>query len=298
MAIRKFIDVMGKSPQADLMILTNKAALQKRPKTLDGIGVNVASHIPNGVVYGFVGHEAFDPQVAFVLVRVECGTLRIYIAAHQSGQILGGQRLARHRLCFDFPATLDHSDDRHFLSTTSALWRVVIVFLALAWLATKKTFVHFDHALKQFALLNHGLAYPHSHVPSGIPVNFKVTGELPSGDAFLGVQNQRNGEKPFLKIDLRLVEDRAYGDAVGGIAVIAMMAMLFGHRAGIGRVAIRTDGRSLPADLFKIDDAVILGREPFIYLYDIHGFSGSSLPLIVTLYAAHQKSQDLFSTFS
>ena len=62
---------------------------------------------------------------------------------------------------------------------------------------------------EQFTLLDHCIAYSHAHVPRGIFVDLKIACQLTGGDALFGIEYQGNGEKPFLKGKMGVVEDRS-----------------------------------------------------------------------------------------
>jgi len=68
-----------------------------------------------------------------------------------------------------------------------------------------------------------------------------------------------------------VVENRLNGHAKSGFAVVTMVALLFGCRGGILRLAIRASRLASPPDFFKVVDAVRFGREKFIDSDDVHG---------------------------
>ena len=86
----------------------------------------------------------------------------------------------------------------------------------------------------QFALdtLGHCLANLHPHPPSGVFIHRKVAGELASREPLLGVQNERDGQEPFLQWQMGMVKYGADRHAKGCVAVIAMVALFLGCRTG------------------------------------------------------------------
>jgi len=68
-----------------------------------------------------------------------------------------------------------------------------------------------------------------------------------------------------------MVENGLNADTKSGIAVVAMVTLLFRRRSGILRLTVRASGFASPPDFFKVGDAIRFGREKFVNSDDVHG---------------------------
>jgi hypothetical protein len=71
---RLFIEVPEQVEGLDRNIGTADAALQERPKVLDGVGVYVAVHVGHGVIYHFVRVVALQSVIRQKEISIERGT--------------------------------------------------------------------------------------------------------------------------------------------------------------------------------------------------------------------------------
>ena len=94
-------------------------------------------------------------------------------------------------------------------------WRVVVAPISLARLAADKGFVHFDQAGQQLAIIFQRAAYPVHHAPHRSSTHFEIARCLHRRQPFLGVQHERDQQKPALQINVAVVENRAHCRAKG-----------------------------------------------------------------------------------
>ena len=79
------------------------------------------------------------------------------------------------------------------------------------------------------------------------------------------------------------MKDCAYGYAVGCVAVVAVIAALVPSRRRISGLAVWASGLTLPADLLNVVEAIVLRREPFVDLDNVHSTLLKSLPVCWTV---------------
>ena len=108
----------------------------------------------------------------------------------------------------------------------------IITLVALPGLPTDISFIHFydSHEHRSLFTITHGLANLHSNTPSGVSIYLDVTGKLECGQAFLGIQDQTDHQKPFLQWNLGFMKYCAYCHGKTGDAIIASVA--FPQRGG------------------------------------------------------------------
>jgi len=68
-----------------------------------------------------------------------------------------------------------------------------------------------------------------------------------------------------------MMENGLDGDAKGGIAVVAMVTLLFRGSSGILRLTVRTSRFAMPPCFFKVVDTIRFGREKLVDSNDVHG---------------------------
>lgn len=66
------------------------------------------------------------------------------------------------------------------------------------------------------------------------------------------------------------MEYRTYGNRKCSVTVVAMISIFLWEWALVGRIAVRTNGRSAPSYSLQMLDTSVLSRELFIDLYDVH----------------------------
>lgn len=263
-AIAKLRDVLMEMAQRDAVILSKDATLQQTPERFDGVGVNFAIGIADLVIDDLMRHEVLYAKIPAVFICDENGVSNVHIVAHHLGKTYRSQLGLVHGPRNDSSATLNHADHWRFVGSTSTLMLSSSGPIAFAGFAADVALVHFDDALEQLALLEHGITNTHSHEPCCVFVNFQIAPQLPSRDAFLGIQQKGDGEKPLLQVQMRVMENSVNSDAEGCIAAIAVMPVSgFGRCCAIG-FAVWADRLALPTDTLKMGDAISFGGELFV----------------------------------
>lgn len=260
-AIAKLGDVLVEMAQSHAMVLPEDAAFQQPPKGFDSVCVNFAVGIANLVIDDLMRHEVLDAEIPGVFIGDEYSVSNVHVVAHHLGKTHGFQFGFINGSRNDPSATFYHSDHGRFVGSASTLVHPPAWGIAFSGFAADIALIHFHDALEQFALLEHRISDTHSHEPRGIPVHFQIAGQLPSGDAFLGIQDEREGKKPLLQVQMGMMEDCVNSHAERGITAVAMMPSLGLCSSGADGFAVWTDRLSLPADTLKMSNAISLGRE-------------------------------------
>ena len=258
---------------ADAVELAEHAALQQRPEPLDGVRVNVAVYLPVLMLDDGVRQNLRHAEVGFVLVSDQRGLAGVNAVADEGAHVPALHLVLLHGLGRHLAASLNGADHGSLLGAPAArvasVWPVALG--ALARLAPDVRLVHLDDAGEQVPVLGlrHRLADLHRDPPSRVLVHLQVAGQLQRGQALLGVQHERDRQKPFLEWQVGVMEDRADRDAEAGLAVVAAMAVLVW--GGIGRSAVGADRPIGPARGLQMGDAALLSGKPLENLYDVHG---------------------------
>ncbi len=266
-AIAELGDVLMQMAESDFVVLPDDAALQQAPESFDGVGMNFAIGIGEFVIDRAVWHESFDSDIALVLVRDENRIVAVNVLANEFRDALMSQFCLINWFGNNATTAFYHAHYRNLLSSARAERPLAIT---LTRLSADKGLVHFHDAPEQFSLLKHGVANPHSHVPCRTLVHFQIAGQLASGETFLGVQHKGDRQEPFLQRQMGMVEDRVHGDTEAGVAVVAVMAVFVGRRAG--RSAVRAHRNPMPADGFNMADAIFFSGKFGVDLNDVHGY--------------------------
>ena len=188
---------------------------------------------------------------------------------HLTRNLLGGLR-------HDLAAPCQRADDGLFLGAAPTLGRIVGVLVVLPRLAADVGFVGFYNAIQEHAVVYHCLANLHTHPVSCRLGDVQVAGKLATGDAFLGVQQNRDSQEPLLQRDSGCLENGARQDVVTIVALVAVPAaysvilMLARYLIAPAERAGRLIG---PARLLQMFDAVSLCRKLFKNRDQIHRVS-------------------------
>ena len=81
------------------------------PKGFDVICMNIAVHIPEAMIYGFMRHDMLNSKITFIFIGYQGSIGNVNIPADKRGKFLGGQALFLHNLGPDLPATFNHADN-------------------------------------------------------------------------------------------------------------------------------------------------------------------------------------------
>lgn len=97
--------------------------------------------------------------------------------------------------------------------------------IGLPGLAACVGFVGFDDASRHRGLIGrHAGADTLEHVPCRFLVQFQITGELRTGQAFRRVDDQRDSGEPLWQGNVRALKDRSGQDVERGFAIMAIPA--------------------------------------------------------------------------
>ena len=285
--VREFVHILAQVPGTDLVILAYDAPLQDCPKALNVVRVDISADIGFLMVDRLVVDEELQPAITRELVCHDCCALDLNLFPDEACKRLGLEVLGH--LGPNISSTLEDTDHGNLFRSTTALAARMGLVVALTWLTTNISLVGFNDALQKLPVFNHSPANSHSHVPCRVLVHVDITRELTGTDSFLRVQDKGDCQKPFLKIEFRIVENGVDSHAIRRFTVIAVMAVFFGERARFVRTAVRATCPPRPSHLFQMSDTVIMCWILFVNFGDIHGGLRNSLPLSRTRVSETEK---------
>jgi hypothetical protein len=94
-------------------------------------------------------------------------------------------------------------------------------------------------------------------VPGCIFIDAKDVCQSSGTNLFLRMAQEHEGKKPLLQVNFRLMKNSVDSNAVGSVAIVAVVAMLERHLAMPFRLAIGTNGLVIPAKQLKMLIAII-----------------------------------------
>lgn len=262
-AIDNLFEVEREILRADVMELAHDRALEDSPHAFDGVCVRCAEltgeHIPLGiadaVVDGAVRDDVVDAVIAGVFVRRKQRPFRVDNLDNQRPHVASAHLEFADRLGLEASAALDGSDNRNLLRrATARRVNIIVATVPFARLPAHIGFIHFHQAGKQLAIVHQRGPDTVHHRPNRRPPHFEIARGLHRAQALLGIQHERDKQKPALKVDMRVVEDGPHGRAetlVAGPALPTRAARLIVSR-GCFRAAIRASGAFAPPHLFKM----------------------------------------------
>ncbi len=250
------------------MELAYNPAFQNRPEAFDGVGVDQAIDVRLAVVDRLMGQQSLHAVISTVFVREQQGLAQIDVAPHQSREVREAQPIGLPSLHLAF--AFHHANHWRFARATATGSVIIVLVIALARRAADIGFIHFNYAGKQRTVILHGLTDAVSDRPRSLNGQFQIPRKLAAGDALLGIQNQRDSQKPFLHRKPRVKEDRPDGNGKRLPAGVAVVTQLTLERVGVRRAAIPADRGFSPAGFLKMPDARFLRGELAIDLDDVH----------------------------
>src|SRR3990167_974237 len=272
-AVDDFFEIERKVFRADVVELPEDGALQNRPHAFDGVGVDRAElageHIPFDVAPRMIDRAVRDDvverAVARIFVRRQDAVARVDHVHDEGLHIFGGHLGLVDGAGLHAATTFNHADYRSLLRAPPARRiNVIVAAVALARLSADIGFVHFDQTGEKLAVIDQRTPDTVHHRPHGRAAHLQIARRLHGAEALLGVEHQRNQQKPALQVDMRVVEygsDRCGKRPLAGPALKPVgLALLCLSRDGIG-TARRTVRPAGPAHLFKMGDRRLLGGE-------------------------------------
>lgn len=257
-----FDDLCRRVRLAVVMALAGYCPLDKRPEVFDGVGVDESLSLGNRMIDSEVWNPFVHASVATVLVSHQDCIVSVYKTAQERFK-----RLARYlvgRAGHDFAAACQCADDGLLLGSSSALGRVIVVAVRLTRLAADVGFVRLDNAVQENAVVYHPLPDLHSHTVGTSLIDSQVAGQLVTGDAFLGVQQNGNSEEPLLERYSGSLEDSAGQDVVAVVAAMAVPTsntVVFAFARDLVGTTERAGRLISPSCLFQMVDASLLCGE-------------------------------------
>lgn len=259
-----FCAVGLKMLRANAVPATHNAALQKRERGLDGVGMGIALGIDAELVTDSLVSAllAVVGQGSAIRSRI-IGVKNINIFAQVLADVL--QESSAPRIFGveepQFSATLTDSENDFFVIESGLLALEPI-------LAADIGFVHFD-----FTVEHRPLRFDHCGPDTVTKVPRRLVASeaeralnLASGHALLGFAEKQGSDKPLRKRQVGIVEDRpgSYGELV--VTLFAVVERLFGFEFRSIHLAARAADAFGPAEPGKHLAALIFGREHGVYV--------------------------------
>lgn len=204
-----FLDVFLKMCRTNRNVSAFDGSFEKRPKVFDVVGMDVLTNI---------GHRMIDNLVSIEIVQI------VITAPFVGHNLATGLSTRGHKVADGFgiaalnvfrghfTATLNHTENRRFMSGRTSLFNAAFAFFKVHILriAAYVGFVSLDSAGK---LLNS--SYGHSgtdavqNEPRGLLSDTDSTVKFIGTDAVFGVDDQPHSEKPLFESDSRILKDSA-----------------------------------------------------------------------------------------
>ena len=277
MAELKFREVQRQILLTDVMIGSDHATLEQRPKRIDVRSLNFAANVLASRVRHGIVREAKRVQIAIALPFIGRDQINL-VAYHFADEAIKGLgvRVLDHLADYiAFPA--DGSDNRNLVAAQAGLAALFVPVLVLV-LAAEISLVHFNdtHQLAKFGIVHRG-AEPMAHEPSrSVRPATDLALNLESAHAFFGVEHLPEDFKPRLKRVIRVLKDgfNEHREAIRilGVAFLANpMKWSRIQRVDLFIVATRTLNHAVrPTPLFQILLAGIVSRKGCQQLFEGH----------------------------
>jgi len=263
----KLIEIDLKVLCGNAMIDTDNRPLKQGPEVLHTHCMDVSVDERFGMTDGFMPSATSGLGIALEFISNEQFSTDTNEGIKKRGERIGFEVLddLGHNVT---ASLLEPHDDLFAWSTTTAL--------PAGLLATDVSVVSFDDTTELIVEpipQPHSLSYLHTHAPSALVGDSKGSLKLFSGDTFLGITHQPDGDIPLLKGYSATMEDRScgYGELVTAGGALPYFA-LFDPVRIVGS-ALGTSDTVGPALGAKEDLALVLGGEPFLKLDDVHDSS-------------------------
>ncbi len=259
-----FLTVGLKMLRADSVPRTHDASLEKRECGLDRIGVNIslgidAKFVSDGLVPAIFPNVPCRASISLPIIRVQ----DVYIFADVLADILF-ERAALGVLGMEeaeIAAALSDAD-YNFLPLVQGIFPLPPI------LAAYVCFVHLDFSREHWPLaFDHCGPDAMTEVPRClVAAEAERTLNLASRHALLRFAEKQSGEKPFVKGQVGIVEDRAGGDGELIVTVFAVVESLFGFKFHDFHFAARAADTLRPAQASKQFAALLIGRKHGVYI--------------------------------
>jgi hypothetical protein len=250
--------------RADSMPGTHDAALEKRERRFDRIGIDIALRVDAEFVP--------DCFVASRLAKVlRCALVGLEIIreqhVHVLADILADEFFERATLNVcgmketKIAAALPDAYN-NFLALVKRTFALPPIF------STDECFVHFDFAAKHRPIrFDHRGPDAMAEIPSGFVASKAQRAlNLARGHAFFRFTEKQSCQEPFVERKMRVIEDRASGDSELIVALLAVEDLLVGIKLHDRHFAAWAFGASGPSQSHKQLAAFIIGSEQGVYI--------------------------------
>ena len=202
---------------------TNDGTLKQTPDSLNAVGVNVAAHPFLGAVVHLLMLGVFVREVAVALPLV--GVDGFYVV----GNMLlneGMESLAIRVLDLlksNAASALHHSDNDGLVAP--------VAMAETLCLATNPSLIDLYDAVQWvWVVLSHGRTDAVAQIPRGLVAHSDGALNLVCADALLALKHEVDGEQPFPKRNLGVVEDGVYGHAelVAALVTVELVTLTDG----------------------------------------------------------------------
>lgn len=247
----EFINVAMQVLRAGMMVDAVHPALHYRPNALDRVRVDSAPAVfPGAMVHGFMAEkQSANSSVSGCLISHKLRT-NLYVLKNSTLQALFiyvGNRIG------DGASTALSEADYSRLADRSASGAEFLRFVLVGFLAAEKGFISFDNAFQFGEFAAASLTESMEHEPCGFLLDADFFGDLHGGDSFAGRHKQVHGVEPFVKRDMRTLEDGSGTDCEVKLALIAAVKTSLAGSNAVLSGASRAGDAFRPEARFKVE---------------------------------------------
>ena len=236
---------------ADLVVNAIHATLEDRPDTLNAVCAGGATGIFSRAVIHSLMPEEKPVQITKddAIVAVNLRT-NLNVIVNPCGDILNGTFL--HWRSNSPTAALSHPENSSLTDGTATRLELLVLML-IGFLAADKAFVDFDDALELGQVRpTAGFAESMKDKPSRLLSNTDFLGQLQRRDTLPGRDKQIHSVEPFMKRNMRPLEDGASADREVQLAGIATIESTLPSGDSLLALAGRAGNAILPEPGFEI----------------------------------------------
>ena len=261
-------DVQRQILLANFVEGSNDTALEDRPESFDGVGMNCADNVlTSRVIDDLVVGMGFIEEA--IPASIVADQQAIVVGDHFTDKLVHGIDVGPLNDTGNHAAIAFNSADHTDLTGPGAsALAVTLALVSIFGLSAYPSLIHFDDALKDVHFILHGDADTMAHVPSGAVVYGQFPFQLFTADSLIRRAHEPDSDKPLGQGNVRIVEDGAHGDAVLILAVQAevQVAQFSGLAGGLDvtdafAFTLQASETVRPAYCFQVRDAFLLGVE-------------------------------------
>src|SRR6185312_5622684 len=260
-----FIQIGREMLCADTMPRSDNAALKQRESVFDCIGMNVTVNIDFGFVLDrfmpicecesfhrrgvrieFIGYDHINVSTNVIAYELrQCA--RLCILSMEESEIAATLTNANHNLLCALP--------KSWFALMSALDSADVGF------------IYFDRTIQQW-LVNffHRRTNAMAEIPCGLIADSQSSLDLVSTHSLAGLAEQERGKEPLLQRQMRIIEDRASGDAELIVALFAVEQLLCSRKLYGSHLTAQALNAVRPAQAHQKLSAFVVGIEQVNYV--------------------------------